>query len=78
MSTFVSGREGYIASICPRLAVLWTQSWNVSTSWTRQQHARDTREVGLAEAACLRRGFGRQAKLDAAIAANLRELGYGG
>jgi glycine/D-amino acid oxidase-like deaminating enzyme len=31
-----------------------------------------------AEAACLRRGFGRQAKLDAAIAANLKELGYGG
>jgi hypothetical protein len=38
-----------------------------------------------AEAACLRRGFGRQARLDAAIAAclpgrqaNLKELGYGG
>ena len=30
-----------------------------------------------AEAACLRQGFGRQAKLDAAIAANLKELGYG-
>jgi hypothetical protein len=33
-----------------------------------------------AEAACLRRvpQRGRQAKLDAAIAANLKELGYGG
>ncbi len=38
-----------------------------------------------AEAACLRRSFGRQAKLDVAIAAclpvrqaNLKELGYGG
>jgi hypothetical protein len=30
-----------------------------------------------AEAACLRRCFGRQAKLDAAIAANLKGLGYG-
>jgi hypothetical protein len=31
-----------------------------------------------AEAACLRRGFGGQAKLDTAIATNLKELGYGG
>jgi len=30
-----------------------------------------------AEAACLRRHYGRQAKLDAAIEANLKELGYG-
>jgi hypothetical protein len=31
-----------------------------------------------AEAACLRRCFGRQAKLDAAIPANRQELGYDG
>jgi hypothetical protein len=31
-----------------------------------------------AEAACLHLCFDRQAKLDAAIAANLKEIGYGG
>ena len=31
-----------------------------------------------AQAACLRRGFGRQVKLDKAIWSNLKELGYGG
>ncbi|GEM_PF-3722638 len=30
------------------------------------------------EVARLRRGFGRQTRLDAAIARNLEELGYGG
>ena len=29
------------------------------------------------EAACLCRGYGRQAKLDEAVARNLMELGYG-
>jgi len=29
------------------------------------------------EASCLCRGYGRQAKLDEAIAKNLKELGYG-
>jgi len=39
-----------------------------STHWREQQ----------VEPACLRRSFGREARLDAAIARSLKELEYGG
>jgi hypothetical protein len=53
------------------------------TLYAREMHACISEKTNRmvrkqqAEAACLRRCFGRQAKLDAAIAANLKELGYG-